>query len=379
MFSLRQIITTSAILAVAHGQGVIIKAQGTKGSPASLGLQVNANDTSDANFISQTEIVTNLVNQCGRTLQAGNVDVGANTEDALAANQVTQVTKGSKVNITIRQVNETGAGPYTCDFDPTGNTAGATGQLNVTTTESKANANGEITLQVTMPNDLACIGASTGDVCTIRCRNANEFGGCVAVQQTDTTPAENTPGTIEAFQSLEGITTQIQQNVADLPAAVKALSESGDSDAEIGTAIVDGIQAADPSTNGLAQDQANAGNTANTGNTGNNNNNNNNNGNGKANGNGNNRGGNGNNRNGNANGNANTNANANGNANGNTNANTNGNAANGNANGNAANGNANGNAANGNANGNNGGGRGGRNNNNNNNRRRSVVRRRRSA
>lgn len=39
MFSLRQIITASAILAVAHGQGVIIKAQGAKGSPASLGLQ----------------------------------------------------------------------------------------------------------------------------------------------------------------------------------------------------------------------------------------------------------------------------------------------------------------------------------------------------
>lgn len=121
-------------------------------------VQVNPDDNGDANFISQTEIVTNVVNQCGRTLQAGNIDVGANTEDALAANQVTKVTKGSKVNITIRQVNETGAGPYTCDMDFTGNSAAATGQINVTTTESKANKNGEITLEVAMPNDLACIG-----------------------------------------------------------------------------------------------------------------------------------------------------------------------------------------------------------------------------
>lgn len=98
------------------------------------------------------------MNQCGRTLQAGNIDVGATTEDALAANQVTQVTKGSKVQVTIRQVNATGAGPYTCDMDLTGNTAGTTGQINVTTTESKADKNGDITLQVAMPSDMACIG-----------------------------------------------------------------------------------------------------------------------------------------------------------------------------------------------------------------------------
>ncbi|KAI2618059.1 hypothetical protein GGS26DRAFT_596073 [Hypomontagnella submonticulosa] len=264
MFSPRRIITLSAVLAVAHGQGIIIKAQGTKGSPASTGLQVNLDDKADANFISQTEIATNVVNQCGRTLQAGNIDVGATTEDALAAKQVTQVTKGSTVQLTIRQVNETGAGPYTCDMDLTGNTAGLTGQINVTTTESKPDKNGDITVKVAMPKDLACIGSSTGNVCTIRCRNANEFGGCVAVQQTDTKPVENDPHTIPTAQTLEGIEQQIQQNVADLPAAIKALANSGTTDAEIGTSIIDGIQAADPATDGLAEDRANSPNTGNT-------------------------------------------------------------------------------------------------------------------
>lgn len=84
--------------------------------------------------------------------------MGATTEDALAAKQVTQVTKGSTVQLTIRQVNETGAGPYTCDMDLTGNTAGLTGQINVTTTESKPDKNGDITVKVAMPKDLACIG-----------------------------------------------------------------------------------------------------------------------------------------------------------------------------------------------------------------------------
>lgn len=115
------------------------------------------------------------------------------------------------------------------------------------------------------------------------------------MQQTDTTPAENTPQNIVAFQDLAAVDQQVQQNIADLPAAVEALATSGTSDAEIGSAIVEGIQAADPATDGLAQDAANAdagtdnSNTgnANTGNanTGNtnagNNNNGNNNGNGK--------------------------------------------------------------------------------------------------
>lgn len=227
------------------------------------------------------------MNECGRTLQAGNIDIGASTEDALAADQVTQVTKGSSVQVTIREVNQTGAGPYTCDMDPTGNSIGATGQTNLTTTESKPDKNGDITLKVAMPKDLACIGceyipvptfpdlitdkshlASTGDVCTVRCRNANEFGGCFAVQQTDTTPAENTPQNIETAQTLQGITQQVQQNIADLPAAANALAGAGSSDAEIGTAIVEGIQATDPATDGLAQDQAGDANTGNS-NTGN--------------------------------------------------------------------------------------------------------------
>jgi len=55
-----------------NAQGVILSAQGTKGSPASLALQVNTADASDANIIKQSEVSANIVNECGRTLLAGN-------------------------------------------------------------------------------------------------------------------------------------------------------------------------------------------------------------------------------------------------------------------------------------------------------------------
>ncbi|KAI1504010.1 hypothetical protein F5X99DRAFT_67504 [Biscogniauxia marginata] len=280
MVSTRQAAITLSLLGVALGQGVILKAQGARRSPASLSLQVDTNDEVDANFISQTEIVTNVVNECGRTLLAGNIDIGARTEDALADNQVTQVTQGSDVQVTIRQVNETGAGPYTCDMDLTSNSNGAAGQTTLTTSEEEADQDGNIALTVTMPDDLKCIGASTGDVCTVRCRNANEFGGCFAVQQTDTDPNENTPDNIETAASLKDILAQVQQDIVDLPAAIKGIAESGDTEAEQGLAVIEEIQAANPSTNGfLEENQPDASDDVSDDNSNGNSNNNSNNGN----------------------------------------------------------------------------------------------------
>ncbi|KAK6856530.1 hypothetical protein PG995_006717 [Apiospora arundinis] len=222
MPSIRQTLLASCLAALVHGQGVIVKAQGPKG-PASLGLLVDPLKP-DANVINDKEIVDNVVNECGRTLLAGNMDIGENTEIALKAKQVTQVTKGATVDVTIRAINNDGKGPYVCDMDLQSNAAGATGQVNLTMTETTAK-NGDITLKVKMPQDMKCIGASTGDVCTVRCRNkaaAGPFGGCFAVQQTDTTPNANTPANIKTAQTLKGVQAQIAQNIKDFPAYVKA-------------------------------------------------------------------------------------------------------------------------------------------------------------
>lgn len=119
---------------------------------------VQQGNTADANFISAAEINANIVNECGRTLLAGNIDIGEKTEDALAAGNVTKVTQGSTVKMTIDQVNANGTGPYTCDLDPQGNTL-ATGQTKLTVKEAdSAKRAGTTTLTITMPKDLACSG-----------------------------------------------------------------------------------------------------------------------------------------------------------------------------------------------------------------------------
>ncbi|KAI0433525.1 hypothetical protein F5Y09DRAFT_63500 [Xylaria sp. FL1042] len=248
MLLIKRAIVASALLAVAHGQNVLLAAKGAKGSPTSLSLQVDASNPDDANFISDLEITTNVVNECGRTLQAGNIDIGEQTENALADGNVTQATAGSRVKVYFQQLSADGAGPFTCDMDQTGNTIGATGQTQLRVKESEASKNGIIALKVSMPSDMQCIGASTGNVCTVRCRNANNFGGCFAVQQTDTEPNANDPTTIDTIQQLDSVLKQVQQNVADFPAALEGIQEASQSAADQGTSVVDNIQAADPST-----------------------------------------------------------------------------------------------------------------------------------
>jgi len=225
---LRLLCIAPALVAVAHAQGVIQSAVGSKGSVVGQPFQVDLTK-SDANIINATEISDNAVNECGRTLLAGNIDIGTVTEAQLAAKQITSATKGSKVTVTINQINGDGAGPYTCDMDQTSNSNGVSGQTALQTTEKDDGKT--TTLEVTMPANMACIGASTGNVCTVRCFNkaaAGPFGGCFAVQQTDVTPNKNTADNIATKQTLEGINSQIAQNIQDLPKAVAANQEAGE-------------------------------------------------------------------------------------------------------------------------------------------------------
>lgn len=59
----------------------------------------------DTTIIRDAEIAANVVNECGRTELTGNIDVGENTENALAAGAVTKVKAGSLVTVTIHQVS----------------------------------------------------------------------------------------------------------------------------------------------------------------------------------------------------------------------------------------------------------------------------------
>jgi len=256
----------AALLTMAQAQGVILKAQGPAG-PASPGMSVNQNQA-DANIINRKEIVSNVVNECGRTIRQGNIDIGEETENHLGNQTVTQVTAGATVDVIIAQVSVDGAGPYTCDLDLTSNSNGASGQTNLTILESKPH-NGLITLKVKMPTDMACVGASTGNVCTVRCFNNNAkgpFGGCFAVQQTDTTPKENTPSNIPTAATLQGVVTQVQKDIVDFPAAVKSNQEAATQDDQGLTAVKELLANSNQKAAGPAAAAVKAGNSNNNNN-----------------------------------------------------------------------------------------------------------------
>jgi hypothetical protein len=147
----------------------------------------------DSVIIRDNEIKQNIVNACGRTQIAGNIDIGEQTEVELAAGRMTTVSSGTMLAVTLHQVNADGAGPFECDMDETSNAVTAFTPLTVSNDVpgafglSQAKEQ-EFTINVQMPKDFNCIGGSTGNICTVRCRNnalAGPFGGCFAVQQTD--------------------------------------------------------------------------------------------------------------------------------------------------------------------------------------------------
>ncbi|KAI9167844.1 hypothetical protein HJFPF1_03983 [Paramyrothecium foliicola] len=249
-----------SLAGLVHSQAVITSAKGAGSSATSKALFVEINNPADANFISQEELVANVVNECGRTLLRGNIDIGEQTEIALAAGEVTQVTNGSTVDVTISQRTPEGAGPFTCDMDLTSNGNGIFGQTPLQVTQGNANGGtGDLTIQVALPADMACIGASTGNICTVRCKNAANFGGCFPVQQTDITANKNDATTIQTAQTLANVLNQVAQNQKDFPAA--SSGNAGATVDEQGAKIADALLGVNPNLANAAPSAPPAGTT----------------------------------------------------------------------------------------------------------------------
>lgn len=254
------LLSLSALLALANAHGVLLAAQGIKGSPTSVGFKVNSqiprNCTSispcqqDTTIIRDAEIAANVVNECGRTEIDGNIDIGENTENALAANAVTQVKAGSTVDVTIHQVNADGAGPYTCDVIAQGNN-GVITFPNVQVDDNVPGANGfsqakeqDFVIKVTMPQDLNCTGSSAGNLCTVRCRNnalAGPFGGCFPVQQVDTEAVSLKPSDVDTALTVEKVAAQVANDQKDLPAAMAAIQAQGSDEGKAAAAAASKI------------------------------------------------------------------------------------------------------------------------------------------
>ncbi|KAF8213242.1 hypothetical protein K438DRAFT_1564710 [Mycena galopus ATCC 62051] len=140
----------------------------------------------DTSVIRNAEIASGKTGVCGSTKAGGNNDVTSQLAAASQAGLPTAAADGS-VTMTLHQVNQDGAGPYTCDVSGDGgNTftaATVTQQVPGVFGLSTAKAT-NFTLVAQMPAGMACTGGPNGDACIMRCRNpalAGPFGSCVAV------------------------------------------------------------------------------------------------------------------------------------------------------------------------------------------------------
>jgi len=140
----------------------------------------------DTSVIRNNAIASGKTGVCGSTAAGGNNDVASQLAAASAAGLPTAAADGS-VTMTLHQVNQDGAGPFTCDVSGDG---GNTFQPATVTTQvpgkfglSLAVAQ-DFPLVAQMPAGMACTAGPNGDACIMRCRNpalAGPFGSCVAV------------------------------------------------------------------------------------------------------------------------------------------------------------------------------------------------------
>jgi hypothetical protein len=227
-------VALAALFTTVHSHAAILAAVGDSGESQGFlvdpAIARNCTTISpcqqDATIIRDSEIKANIVNACGRTEIAGNIDIGEQTENELAAGRMAQVSGGSMLAVTIHQVNADGAGPFECDMDETSNAVTTFTPLKVSNNIpgsfglSQAKEK-DFVINVQMPDKFNCLGASTGNICTVRCRNnaiAGPFGGCFAVQQTDGT-GRTEKGASGKFHIFFIITKRLPYPVSILTAA----------------------------------------------------------------------------------------------------------------------------------------------------------------
>ena len=99
-------------------------------------------------------------------------------------------------------------------------------------------------VKVTMPDNFSCTGGSTGNICTVRCRNnaqAGPFGGCFPVQQVDGAASQNTAANIETGISLDKVNKQVKVDQQDLPVALQSIQDAGTDEALQNAAAVSSL------------------------------------------------------------------------------------------------------------------------------------------
>jgi hypothetical protein len=156
----------------------------------------------DTSIIRDGEIESGKAGPCGRTPAGGTNDIAKAMDDAMSANDgvLPSASSSGEVQMTLHQVNQDGAGPYSCDVstDATGkNFQAMTMTSNVPGLASLSLATAQnFTLAAQMPEGATCTGGPNGNACLVRCRNealAGPFGGCAIVQNSDGSDSDPVP------------------------------------------------------------------------------------------------------------------------------------------------------------------------------------------
>ncbi|KAG9076536.1 hypothetical protein FRC06_009455 [Ceratobasidium sp. 370] len=123
-----RIVYLSALLSLVAAHGTITAVNGANGvTGAGMGIDpTTPRDGTrakpfqqDTSIIRDREIQSGKVGPCGRTSQKGAIDMAAEMEAAASAG-IPSATSSGEIQMTLHQVNQDGAGPYTCDISADG-------------------------------------------------------------------------------------------------------------------------------------------------------------------------------------------------------------------------------------------------------------------
>jgi len=239
-------VSSAFLSAQAHGTITLVTgANGVNGAGFGIIASTPRDGSSKVPFEQDTSVIRDLdiklgkTGVCGSTKAGGNNDVASQLAAASAAGLPSAAADGT-VSMTLHQVNQDGAGPFTCEVSGDG---GNTFVAATVTTQvpgkfglSLAQAT-DFPLAAQIPAGTACTAGPNGDACIMRCRNpalAGPFGSCVAV----TNGSGNSTAAAVAASTADDATSAVADATADAATADAATADAATADAATSVAAV---------------------------------------------------------------------------------------------------------------------------------------------
>jgi len=245
-------LAVSSTFLSAHAHGTITAVTGANGvNGAGFGIIASTprDGSSKVPFEQDTSVIRDLdiklgkTGVCGSTKAGGNNDVASQLAAASAAGLPAAAADGT-VSMTLHQVNQDGAGPFTCEVSGDGGntfvaatvTTQVPGKFGLSTAKAT-----DFPLAAQIPAGMACTAGPNGDACIMRCRNpalAGPFGSCVAVSNGSGNSTAAAASTADAATSAVADAATADAATADAATADAATADASTADAATSVAAV---------------------------------------------------------------------------------------------------------------------------------------------